>query len=90
MAIVDVGLAITDLHLLSDRVEVTDKVASNGQPVFGKGAAGALFSLDFAAVRVGPDTWHVVKNRKQLAGNPGLAILHGSHAYIRAPIDEPF
>lgn len=82
MAVVDVGIAVTDLFLLSDRVELSEHSTSEGTPVF----QANLFNLDFAAVRVAGDQWLVIKARKLLSLD-GPVHLHQDHARIRPPQD---
>lgn len=87
-------MSVYDLFLLSDRVELTDVVTRNGQPVFNSGrqspvsGRSGLWDLDFAAVRVSKDVWHVVKARKPLCNDPqGNMFLGPHHAVIQPPVE---
>lgn len=84
MAVVDVGISIHDLFLLSDQVELTETVDPNGVPVF----QGDLHRADFAAVRVSKDTWHVVKARKPIFHTGEVrGYLSVHHAEVQPPVD---
>lgn len=85
MAVVDVGIAVTDLFLLSDHVGLTEHRNRAGMAVF----SSSVQDLDFAAVRIDQDRWHLVRAR-HLVGGSRDPYLRTHHAYVQPPVDERF